>query len=167
MARFEVLQRGSGGGNGERGNGSENFSALSWPFRIRNLGFIGVHSVSLEREKSTGGLANSSRELANLSRELAKSKRELVNLKPSIYGFDQLYPGNRRNSFTILRLTAERIIILIVSENLWKSLRTSQNFWGCFLRKSLLAQGAFCCCRLLVHLLIFVNLGRQPYWSHA
>ena len=77
---------------------------------------LGFHSLSLEHETSTGVLANFSRELANLKREfanfkpkLAASKRNLAVFMPSIPGFDQLYPGNRRNSFTILRLTAEHI----------------------------------------------------------
>ena len=61
---------------------------------------LGVHSLSLERDMSTGILADFSRELTNLSRELA-------NFKPFTPGFDQLYPGNRRNQFTILRLTTE------------------------------------------------------------
>ena len=37
---------------------------------------LGVHSLSLERETSTGVLANFSRELANFSREFANFKRE-------------------------------------------------------------------------------------------
>ena len=65
---------------------------------------LGVHSLSLERETSTGILANFSRELANfglelanLKREFAEFKREFANFEPIIPGFDQLYPGNRRN----------------------------------------------------------------------
>ena len=63
---------------------------------------LGVHSLRLERETSTGVQANASREFANL-------KREFAEFKPIFAGFDQLCPGNRRNRFTILRLTTEHI----------------------------------------------------------
>ena len=65
---------------------------------------LGVHSLSLEHEMSTGALANLTRELANFSQELANFKRTLAEFKrklavfkPIVHGFDQLYPGNRRN----------------------------------------------------------------------
>ena len=37
--------------------------------------FLGVHSLGLERETSTGVLANFSREFANLKREFANPKQ--------------------------------------------------------------------------------------------
>ena len=58
--------------------------------------------MSLQRETSTGVLAN-------FKRQFAKFQRELAIFKPILTGFDQLYPGNRRNLFTILRLTTEHI----------------------------------------------------------
>ena len=42
---------------------------------------LGVHSLSLERETSTGVLANCSREFANFKRECVKFERELAELK--------------------------------------------------------------------------------------
>ena len=44
-----------------------------------------------ERGRSTGVLANFSREFANLKREFANFERELANFKPIVPGFDQLY----------------------------------------------------------------------------
>ena len=35
---------------------------------------------------------------------------KIGRFKPIMPGFDQLHPGNRRNEFTLLRLTAEHII---------------------------------------------------------
>ena len=71
--------------------------------------FLGVHSLSLERETGTGVFANFSRELEHLQRESGKFKREsakfkrkMAVFKPIIPGFGQLCPGNRRNQFTIL-----------------------------------------------------------------
>ena len=55
-----------------------------------------VHSLSLERETSTGVLANFSREPI-LSENSPKNKRNLAEFKRMMPGFDQLYPGNRRN----------------------------------------------------------------------
>ena len=72
------------------------------PQDLPQLKRLGVHSLCLERETSTGVLlAKFSRELPKTKRELAKlkrrNKRELAVLKPIIPCFDQLYPRNRSN----------------------------------------------------------------------
>ena len=69
----------------------------------RKVGDLGVHALTLERETSTGVLANISREFANLSEnspilsEHLPNLSDLAILKPIVPGFDQLCPGNRRN----------------------------------------------------------------------
>ena len=58
-------------------------------------------------------LAENSPILAEISpifkREFAEFKRKQAVFKPIVAGFDQLYPGNRRNELTILRLTTEHV----------------------------------------------------------
>ena len=46
--------------------------------RARGSTLLGVHSLSLERETSTGVVANSRRELAKLKRKFAEFKRKLA-----------------------------------------------------------------------------------------
>ena len=95
-------------------------------FRCRDVGLygerlskhiLGVRSLSLERETSTGLIANFSREFANFKREFADFKRRFAEFKrtfavfkPIIPSFDQLHPGDRRNLFTIPRPTTEHIV---------------------------------------------------------
>ena len=69
----------------------------------------------IDRRFCGGGAWNSrpefKQELANFSREFSREraefKRKLAASKPIMPGFGQLYPGNRRNKFTVLRLTTE------------------------------------------------------------